>query len=352
MIGAGSAPRHSRGWTRLLATLLILAICAALVLYVAPPGAVLDQIGDMSPAWLAAAVGLELASCLGYVLVFRRFFPEPDRSDARRMAWIGMGAGALLPGGNFCSAAATGWLLRRSRLTSRQLVARCTTLVSLFIAINLVATITAGLLLLAHVASGPHDLEHALLPAAVCAALLCMLWACGALIARRGERAPRVLRALGEGVQGGWEAVGRPSWRLLGAVGYVCLDMAALWAACAATGHPLGYPAVVVVYDIGYLVTLIPMPAGIGVLDAGLSAVLVLYRMPPAAAVSAVLVYHAIAVWVPGLGGLAALLRRRPPAPEHLEAAVDHEQRVPTRATAGCSRPARRCAAGGELPVR
>src|SRR5262249_24873493 len=93
-----------------------------------------------------------------------------------------------------------------------------------------------------------------------------------------------------------------------GAVGFLCLDIAALWAACAATGHPLGFPATVIAYCIGYLATAVPMPAGVGVLDTGLAAALVLYGLPPVASVGAVLVYHAISIWVPGVGGLAAWL--------------------------------------------
>ncbi|MDQ6606185.1 MAG: flippase-like domain-containing protein [Actinomycetota bacterium] len=313
--GQRRSPRPGR---RLLFTLLIGGVCAGLLWLVAPPGAVLDQVGEMRLTWVVAAVGLELASCLGYVFVFRRLFPEPAGSRARQLAWIGMGAGAVLPGGNFCSAAATGWLLRRSGLTRHQLLTRCATLVSLFIAVNLAAAVTFGLLLLGRLAPGPHDLEHTALPTAVCAGLLLLMWACGALIRRRGDRAPRALRAVGEGIDGAWTAIGGAHWRLLGAAAYVCFDMAALWAACSATGHPVGFPAVVLAYEIGYLATLIPMPAGVGVLDAGLASSLALYGARPAAAVGAVLVYHAVAIWVPGLGGLAAWLpgrrERRGPA--------------------------------------
>jgi uncharacterized membrane protein YbhN (UPF0104 family) len=296
---------------RMLATLLITGACAGLLIYVAPPAAVLDQITDMSLSWVAVAVAFELASCLGYVFVFRRLFPEPSPSPARRVAWIGMGAGAVLPGGNFCSAAATGWLLRRSGLSRRQLLSRCSTLVCLMIAVNLLAAVSCGLLLLVRLVSGPHDLEHTALPTAVCAGLLVAMWACGALIRLRGEHAPQFLQAIGEGVDGAWTAVRRAHWRLLGAAAYVCFDMAALWAACSATGHPIGFPAVVLAYEIGYLATLIPIPAGVGVLDTGLVATLVLYGERPASAVGAVLVYHAVAIWVPGLGGFAAWLPGR-----------------------------------------
>ena len=53
---------------------------------------------------------------------------------------------------------------------------------------------------------------------------------------------------------------------------------------------------------------LAPNRAGLGVLDSGLAGALVLYGFSPAASVGAVLVYHAIAVWIPGLGGLVAWL--------------------------------------------
>ena len=84
--------------------------------------------------------------------------------------------------------------------------------------------------------------------------------------------------------------------------------MAALWAACAATGHLLGGFALAIAYCIGYLATMVPMPAGLGVLDSGLAGALVLYGFPPAASVGAVLMYHAISIWVPGMGGLVAWL--------------------------------------------
>jgi hypothetical protein len=87
--------------------------------------------------------------------------------------------------------------------------------------------------------------------------------------------------------------------------------MAALWAACAATGHSIGVLALAIAYCIGYLTTAVPIPAGLGVLDSGLAASLVIYGLSPTAAVSAVIVYHSIAIWVPGVGGLVAWLATR-----------------------------------------
>ena len=118
---------------------------------------------------------------------------------------------------------------------------------------------------------------------------------------------------------------------MLGAAGFLLLDMAALWAACRATGHPLGLLALALAYCIGYLATMLPMPAGIGVLDTGLAGALVLYGFSPAASVGAVLVYHMISIWVPGLGGLAAWLatRLRPRASATVAAQIDPPASAP-----------------------
>jgi uncharacterized membrane protein YbhN (UPF0104 family) len=65
-------------------------------------------------------------------------------------------------------------------------------------------------------------------------------------------------------------------------------------------------------YSIGYLANALPVPGGFGVLDAGLVATLLLYGASPTNAAAAVLVYHAIAFWIPSLGGLLAYTRLRP----------------------------------------
>ena len=301
-------PRPQR---RLLITGILGAICVALLLVVAPPEGVIDQIGQMKLVWVLIAVALELGSCLSYVIVFRRFFPEPSRPVSRRVAWIAMGAGAVLPGGNISSAAATGWMLRRQGISTRRLVERCAGLLCLLTAFGFLVNGLAGVLLLAGVAGGPHDLAHTGIPILVSVGVLSLAALAMGGARHFGPKAPRVLRGFATGLEGAWTSVCAPHWRLVGTAGFLGLDMAALWAACAATGHPLGPLALVIAYCIGYLATSLPMPAGLGVLDSGLAAALVLYGLPPTAAVGAVLVYHAIAIWVPGLGGLLAWLPGR-----------------------------------------
>lgn len=277
-----------------------------LLVWVAPPATVLDQIGRMNAWWVVVAVVLELGSCLSYVIVFRYFFPEPSRATGRRVAWIAMGAGAVLPGGNISSAAATGLLLHRDGVGTRRLVGRCAALLCLLTAFGFAVNGLAGALLLAGVPDGPLDVSHAGIPIVVSVVVLLAAAVVMVVNRRLGARVPRPVRGVAAGLEGAWAAVRNPTWRLLGAAGFFCLDMAVLWAACAATGHRLGFLAVLIAYCIGYLATTIPMPAGLGVLDAGLAGALVLYGLPAPPSVGAVLVYHAISIWVPGLGALIA----------------------------------------------
>jgi uncharacterized membrane protein YbhN (UPF0104 family) len=311
----------SRPIVRVLLTAAVGAISIGLLLWVAPPASVISTIDHMNPVWVAVAVALEVASCLSYVVIFRRFFPEPPRAVSRQVAWIAMGAGAVLPGGNISSAAATGWLLRRHGIGTRRLIERCAALLCLLTGFGFLVNGISGVLLLAGGPGGPHDLPHTGGPVLVSVAVLSGAALVIAVGRRYGDRAPLPVRGVAAGLEGAWRAACHPNWRLLGGAGFLLLDMGALCAACRATGHPLGIPALIIAYCIGYLATVVPMPAGLGVLDSGLAASLVLYGFSPAASVGAVLVYHAIAIWVPGLGGLAAWLPTRGRGPVGVDVA-------------------------------
>src|SRR5262249_26892177 len=215
------------------------------------------------------------------------------RADSRRVAWIAMGAGAVLPGGNISSAAATGLLMRGRGVGTRPLLERCAALLCLLTAFGFVANGVAGALLLAGVPDGPLDVSHEGIPILV--SIFVLSGAATVMLASRrfGERTPRAVRGVAAGLEGAWEAVRNPNWRLLGAAGFFCLDMAALWAACAATGHRLGILVTLIAYCIGYLATAVPIPAGIGVLDSGLAGALGLYGLPTTAAGGALLLYPA-----------------------------------------------------------
>ena len=163
-------------------------------------------------------------------------------------------------------------------------------------------------------APGPHDLLHAGAPILVGAAVTGAVLAFPVVWRRSNPAAERSwLGDVADGIGAAVRALTRPDWRLLGAAGYLGFDIAVLWATFAAAGRPLPAAALVLGYIIGYLGNLLPIPGSIGILDGGLTAALIAYGAHATQAVAAVLVYHAIAFWIPSVGGLWAysLLRRR-----------------------------------------
>ncbi len=271
---------------------------------------VLRAISGISPLWIAVAVALELASCVSFVIIFRLFFDRVGARDARALAWTEMASGALLPGGGVGGLAIGGWLIHLTGAPTRWIVRRSSGLFFLTSAVNSAAVIVAGLGLLAG-AAGPHDFARAALPALLAGAatliVLALPW-----IASRRRTVSVWLDGVAVGVRDAQRTASQPSWRLLGALGYPGFDIAVLWVAFSAVGAAPPLPGLVLGYSIGYLVNALPVPGGIGVLDAGLSGALLLYGAPPGHVIAAVLVYHTIAFWIPSLGGVIAYARLRP----------------------------------------
>ncbi len=199
------------------------------------------------------------------------------------------------------------------------MIERSSALFFLTSAVNVAALVGAGALLALRVLAGPRDLQLSGIPIlgglVVAAAVLLV-----PVLMRRapGRRGKAWLVDLVDGIDGARRSLVRSSWRVIGALGYLGLDIAALGATFAGSGHPLPIAPLMLGCPIGYLANLIPIPGGFGVLEGGLAGALIAYGAPPAQAAAAVIVYHLISFWIPSLGGLLgyALLSRRltPPA--------------------------------------
>jgi uncharacterized membrane protein YbhN (UPF0104 family) len=311
-------PRPAAGiGTRVAAVLLLSVAIATLLIAVPPLRGVARHIADMRPGWIAVAAALEVGSCLAFVVIFRLFFDELPSGPARELAWVEEGSGALLPGGGVGALAIGGWLLRRAGMSTRSIIDRSSALFFLTSAVNVAALVGAGLwfaFAASPGAGGSFDLVRAGLPILGGLAATLAVLAIPPLLARSPRRVwPSWLIDLAAGISRACASLRRPSWRLLGAIGYLGFDIAALGATLAATGRPVGVAPLVLAYLIGYLANLIPIPGGFGVLEGGLAGCLIAYGAAPNQAAAAVVVYHAIAFWIPSLGGLAgfAALRRR-----------------------------------------
>jgi uncharacterized membrane protein YbhN (UPF0104 family) len=284
-------------------------VVVTLVFAVPSLGRVRHDLEAINLWWTLAAIGLEVASCVSFVVVFRAFFDQIPARLARRVAWVEEGSGALLPGGGVTSYALGGVLLHRSGMSVRCVIERSGGLFWLTSAVNAAALVVGAILFRLQESHG-SQIVWALVPVAVAFPVTVLVAASPWLASRRwhSKPGPAWVSGFTDGVADAWRAVRNPSWRLLAAFGYLGFDMAVLGCMFRGLGYHISCGALILGYLVGYCAAAIPIPAGIGVLEGGLLGALVLYGAPGAKTAAAVLVYHAIAFWIPSLGGLGAYL--------------------------------------------
>jgi uncharacterized membrane protein YbhN (UPF0104 family) len=315
---------------RLLGAVVLATATVTLVLAVPPLRGVADRIGAMNPLWVTAAIALEFGSCIGYVVIFRRFFDQVPSGMARELAWAEEASGALLPTGGLGALAIGGWLLRQAGMSTGQIVERSSALFFFTSAANVAALVVGGAMLATGAMGGTDSVPLAGIPILLGAVSTGLTLTLRAFVRRTPGRAwPTWLVGLIAGIDGAIHAALHPSWRITGAVAYLGCDIAALGAAFAAAGHPIPVDVLVLGYIIGYIANMLPVPGGFGILEVGLAGTLILYGAPATQAAAAVVVYHAIAFWIPSLGGLIGYARlRRRPTPDLTRPSADRIRRT------------------------
>src|SRR6516164_2017262 len=318
---------------------LVLAVVAVVTLLPGLEG-LRTRLSGAKPGWLALGVGLKVLSGLGYIAVFRMVF-------CRRMTWrvsyqIGMselGANALFPTGGAGGLALGAWALKRGGMPGAEIARRTAAFFLLTSVANVVAVVVIGIGLAIRVLPGETNPALTLLPALIAAISIVV-----AVLA--GRAAPRLHRHLDRSVQGGSSRLSlfvlktlvaiadgvkealallreANPWLIGGIVAYLFFDVMILWATFRAFGAAPPLAIVWMAYLIGELGGLIPVPGGIGGVDAGLVGTFVLYGVSITSAASAVLAYRAIALWVPAiLGSLAFVALRRTLRRESAQIAV------------------------------
>jgi uncharacterized protein (TIRG00374 family) len=315
--------------SRLLFVLALVIVVVAIVTLLPGLGTLRARLSHAKPEWLLLGVGLKLLSGLGYVAVFRMVF-------CRRMSWrvsfqIGMselGANALIPTGGAGGLALGAWALKRGGMQAPDIARRTVAFFLLTSVPNVLGVIVLGLGLATGVFGGESNLLLTALPAAIAVGAVVLAlrarriarsW--GARLERRGGRElskrklvlMKGLTAVGDGVQEAVLLLREGNLVLiLGLIAYLAFDVLIVWAAFRSLGPAPAMAILWIAYLIGELGGLIPVPGGIGGVDAGLVGTLALYNVSIASAAGAVLAYRAIALWVPAVvgGGAFVALRR------------------------------------------
>jgi uncharacterized membrane protein YbhN (UPF0104 family) len=314
--------------SRLLIAIGLVAVVVAVVTLLPGLGGLRTRLSHAKPAWLVLGVALKLLSGFGYVAVFRMIF-------CRRMTWrvsteIGMselGANALFPTGGAGGLALGAWALKRGGMDGREIGRRTVAFFLLTSVPNVLGVILIGIGLAVGVFGGERNLLLSALPAAIAAAAVLATLYAGRIAARWGQRLRpdqpsassrrsralwKSLTAIGDGVEESLKLLREGNAILIaGLLAYLAFDVMILWATFHALGSAPSIAILAMAYLIGELGGLIPVPGGIGGVDAGLVGALLLYHVSITSAAGAVLAYRAIALWVPAVagGGAFVLLR-------------------------------------------
>ena len=302
-----------------LALLVLGAIVVALVAAVPGLASVAKELGQAQPAWVVLAVLAELASGFAFVLFFQGIFSRGPRRLAARLAWTEMAANAVLPAGGTGGLGLGAWILGKLGMPSRAVAIRSSVVFFITSAVSVASLSLFGLGLAIGLLAGPQKPLLTLLPGLTGLAVIVLFLALPGPLTRLAEkhadrhsRLASMLASLAAGISETQAVLRQPNWRLLGAVGYWLFDVAVLWLAFRAFGAAPPFGVIVMGYLIGMGASALPIPGGIGAVDASLVGMLAVYGAAFSTAVAAVLIFRAIELWVPTLvGTLAYVLLRR-----------------------------------------
>jgi uncharacterized membrane protein YbhN (UPF0104 family) len=306
--------RRYRGWFALVAVVLVAASAFLLIPSLA---SVPMRLGTGCGRWLALAVVFALLSAVGFVVVFKLSFGGGmGWGRSSRIGLCVLGASTVLPAGGLIGPVVGAWVTRVHR---RGTGTRALAFVLLTNAPNVAVLGVLGIAVSVGWIPGPRAPELTIVPAAAALALFVAIVSLPRWLhpdaARRprgfGSRMTRLAGGLGAAVHEAEALIGGHNWKLLGALAYYAFDNAVLWAAFRAFGHSPSLGVVGIAYLIGAVGGALPLPAGIGGVEAGLIGTLVVYGVPAAPAAAAVLVYRGITLAVPVVLGVAAYVQPR-----------------------------------------
>ena len=321
-------------WHGLISLVLLVALVVGLLLAVPGLHGVGHQVSHMKVGWLLAGVGLEILSCVGYVIAFLQVFERAPIRFGARVALSELAFGSAVSLGGAGSIAVGAWLLLERGGEPTRIAERSAVLFLITSAVNVVTLVAAGLALALGVLPGSGNPWLSVAPAAVGTAAFVLFLALPRvteqLAARREPgKARTVLTETAASIRLTEQVLFRLDWRIVGAIAFLWCDIAVLVACFAAAGVVPPLATIVLAYQIGYMSNLIPIPGGVGVLDGSLVGMFVLYGTSATLATAATVVYHAIALWIPAMWGTVAfvILRRTRNRPLHLRPPRDVRRR-------------------------
>ncbi|HEX5224864.1 MAG TPA: lysylphosphatidylglycerol synthase transmembrane domain-containing protein [Solirubrobacteraceae bacterium] len=330
--GRSHVLRAAERWLRQAGLRLVGYLVAAYLLIRLLPALreALEDLERPSWGWLVAVFALEIVSEMGFVVSWQAVV-DPEGRLVReggprvdvRVAWAQLGAGMFIPGGSLSSVGAGTWLLHRLGMPLKSIAERQFSLSFLNTAVDALVLIAFGLALAVGLLPGERNPLLTVLPAGVAAVAIVLALLAAARLRRLGSDAresghPRFAAAVatvGMAVEDTRRLLTHRSGvrSVLGALAYLFCDVLVLFFAFPAirAPHAPSFGVVVLAYIIGALGGSIPLPAAVGAVG-GMVGMFILYGIHRDTAVAAVVLYQAVGLIVPLIGGgIAYLLLRR-----------------------------------------
>lgn len=283
--------------------------------------------------WFIAAVGFNVLAFGAYVAQFRGVIGENvvrlDWRESYQITMAGLAASRLLSAGGAGGVVLSYWALRKAGMERSEAARRMVTFIVLLYAVYIASVIVFGILLRTGVLPGEEPVSVTVVPAAIAGglALVAILTALipgdlrGRLsfdgrgrLGRLAVRLSSIPATLSQGIRTAWAYIRSPrkgGLAVSGAIGYWAANIGILWASFEAFGESVPIAVLVMGFFVGMVGNLIPNPAGVGGVDAGLIGAFLIFGISADTVIAAVLVYRLIAFWMPLPPGIVAFLQLR-----------------------------------------
>ncbi len=323
---------------RQVALTFVLVIVGFVAIYLLLPKLIgledaIEKLQEGSWPWIAVAVGFNVAAFAAYVALFRGVIGENvvslDWRESYQITMAGLAASRLVSAGGAGGVVLSYWALRKAGMERPEAARRMVAFMVLLYSVYIVAVIIFGVLLRTGVLAGDDPVSVTIVPAAIAGglaiALILIALIPGDLQGRLSfDGQSRVMgwivklssvpATLSQGIRTARTFLRDRSKGALaigGAVGFWAANIGILWASFEAFGESVPIGVVVMGFFVGMVGNLIPDPAGVGGVDAGLIGTFVIFGLPAATVIAAVLVYRLIAFWLPLPPGIIAFLQLR-----------------------------------------
>jgi uncharacterized protein (TIRG00374 family) len=290
------------------------------------------RLDDANWAWVAVAAAFAVVMFAAYVALFRGVVGHAVRlrwKDSYDITMAGLAATRLFSAGGAGGIVLTYWAVRKAGMPRKETAARMVAFLVLLYAVYMVTLVVNGVLL----SSGVFNAESAppgmtIVPAAfaggVIITFLLMALVPGDLERRFseasqehfwGRMARRLATAPATIAIGTREAIAfvrqpsRGGLAVAGAIGFWAAQIGILWASFKAFGVDVALAVVVQGFFVGMFANLIPLPGGVGAVDAGMLGAFALFDVSHI--FPAVLLYRILAFWLPIPPGVVAFFHLR-----------------------------------------